>query len=188
PRRVVYQERGAATGRTALLALWDRRSHPEGVVVMPRVTRYVLLTCALALLGAPLGAQERAARPLGPPVAELEDAWSGPLQLVELRGGAVVVFDFKERRLSVADFRSQDVQDVSREGSGPTEFRMITGMWRMPGDSVQAIDMLQSRILVLDPDGTPRYTKPLSGAGDPMAMMNRPMTREIDARGRWYGE
>lgn len=101
---------------------------------MPRVTRYVLLTFALALLGAPLEAQERAARPLGAPVAELEDAWSGPLQLVELRGGAVVVFDFKERRLSVADFRSQDVQDVSREGSGPTEFRMITGMWRMPGD------------------------------------------------------
>jgi hypothetical protein len=159
---------------------------------MPRAFRYVLLSFALAMLapplGATLGAQERAARPLGAPVAELEEPWSGPLQLVELRGGAVVLFDFKERRLAVADFRTQEVRDVSREGSGPTEFRMVTGMWRMPGDSVQAMDMLQSRILVLDPSGTPRYTKPLSGAGDPIAMMNRPMTREVDARGRWYGE
>ena len=147
------------------------------------------LFAAIPVVAIPLAAQQpRAARPLPAHNAELEEPWSGPLQLVELRGGNIVVYDGKEKRLAVADFRTQDQREVSREGSGPTEFRTIIGMWRMPGDSVQVFDLLQQRMLILDPTGTARLTRPLPGAGDPMQMMNRPMTRALDARGRWYGE
>lgn len=146
----------------------------------------------LLLLGgtvASLAAQQpRAARALAAPNAELEEPWSGPLQLVELRNGNIVVHDSKEKRIAVADFRTQEQREVAREGGGPTEFRSVIGMWRMPGDSVQLLDLFQSRMLILDPTGTARRTLPLPGAGDPMAMMNRPMTRNLDAAGRWYGQ
>lgn len=152
-------------------------------------TRSLLAVALLGVVAAPLAAQQpRAARALAAPNAELEEPWSGPLQLVELRNGNIVVHDSKEKRIAVADFRTQEQRDVSREGGGPTEFRSVIGMWRTPGDSVQLLDLLQSRMLVLDPTGTARRTLPLPGAGDPMAMMNRPMTRNLDAAGRWYGQ
>jgi len=149
----------------------------------------VAVVAAFALLTPPVHAQQpRTARALPPPNAELEEPWSGPLQLVELRNGDLVVHDGREKRLVVASFRTQEQRESSREGSGPTEFRSVMGMWRMPGDSVQLMDFMQQRMLILDPTGRARHTRPLPGAGDAAAMMRRPLTREMDARGRWYGE
>lgn len=145
---------------------------------------------AFALLAAvPLSAQQpRAARPLPAPNAELEEPWSGPLQLIELRNGDVLVHDSREKRLVVTSFASQEQRIAAREGSGPTEYRSVIAMWRTPGDSVQLLDLMQQRILVLDPTGRARRTQPMAGAGDPMALMRMPMTRTVDAQGRWYGE
>jgi hypothetical protein len=149
--------------------------------------RYSLLIALF--VAAPLVAQQpRAARALPAHNAELEEPRSGPLQLVELRNGDLVVHDSREKRLVVTSFRTQEQRDAAREGSGPLEFRSVTGMWLMPGDSVQVMDLFQQRMLVLDPTGRARRTAALPGAGDPMAFMRRPMTREMDARGRWYGE
>lgn len=160
---------------------------------MPRqpITPLALVAAlaALALCVPALVAQQpRAARPLPPSNAEFEEPWSGPLQLVELRNGDLVVHDGREKRLVVASFRTQEQRDAAREGSGPTEFRSVLGLWRVPGDSVQVMDFMQQRMLILDPSGRARRTSPLPGAGDAAAMMRRPITREIDARGRWYGE
>jgi hypothetical protein len=149
----------------------------------------IAILSSVALSASLLAAQQpRAARPLPPPNAQLEEPWSGPLQLVELRNGDLLVHDGREKRLVVASFATQEQRDVSREGSGPTEFRSVFGMWRMPGDSVQVMDVMQQRILVLDPAGRAQRTSPLPGMGDPMAFARRPLTRELDARGRWYGE
>lgn len=144
----------------------------------------------LALLAAvPLSAQQpRAARPLPAPNAELEEPWSGPLQLVELKNGDIVVHDSREKRLVVTSFSTQEQRDAAREGSGPAEFRSVMAMWRAPGDSVQLLDLMQQRILVLDPTGRAVRTQPMAGAGDPMALMRTPFTRSVDAQGRWYGE
>lgn len=148
-----------------------------------------LILAALVCAAAPLAAQQpRAARALPAPNAEIEEPWSGPLQLVELRNGDIVVHDSREKRLAVASFATQEQRESSREGSGPTEFRSVIGMWRIPGDSVQILDLMQGRLLILGPDGRARRTAPLPSAGDPMAMMRAPMTRTLDAAGRWYGE
>jgi len=148
-----------------------------------------LILAALVCAAVPLAAQQpRAARALPAPNAEIEEPWSGPLQLVELRNGDIVVHDSREKRLAVASFATQEQRESSREGSGPTEFRSVIGMWRMPGDSVQILDLMQGRLLILSPDGRARRTAPLPTAGDPMAMMRAPMTRTLDAAGRWYGE
>ncbi len=153
------------------------------------IARGALAACALVLCTARLAAQQpRAARPLPPANAELEEPWSGPLQLVELRGGELLVHDGREKRLVVASFRTQELREASREGSGPTEFRSVMGMWRVPGDSVHVMDFMQQRMLVLDPAGRARRTDKFLGAGDAMALARRPVTRELDARGRWYGE
>jgi hypothetical protein len=145
---------------------------------------------AFTLLAAlPLSAQQpRASRPLPAPNAELEEPWSGPLQLIELRNGDVLVHDSREKRLVVTSFASQEQRIAAREGSGPVEYRSVVAMWRTPGDSVQLLDLMQQRILVLDPTGRARRTQPMAGAGDPMALMRTPMTRTVDAQGRWYGE
>lgn len=153
----------------------------------------LLTTSALVAMtlfaSASLAAQQpRAARALAAPNAEIDEPWSGPLQLVELRNGNIVVHDSKEKRLVVVDFRTQSQRNAAREGGGPTEFRSVIGMWRMPGDSVQLLDLFQGRLLILDPTGIARVTRPLPSAGDPMAMMSRPLTRSLDAAGRWYGE
>lgn len=144
----------------------------------------------VALLAAlPLGAQQpRAARPLPAPNAEIEDPWSGPLQLLELRNGDVLVHDSREKRLVVASFRTQEQREAAREGSGPAEYRSVVSMWRGVGDTVHVLDLMQQRILVLTPEGRALRTQPMAGAGDPMALMRQPMTRNVDAQGRWYGE
>jgi hypothetical protein len=153
------------------------------------MTRALRRSALLLLAAVPLAAQQpRAARALAAPNLEIAEPFSGPLQLVELKNGNLVVHDSKEKRLVVVDVASQEQRDAAREGSGPTEFRSVIGMWRMPGDSVQLLDLFQSRFLILDPTGIARRTQPLPGAGDPMAMMNRPMTRALDAEGRWYGQ
>lgn len=149
--------------------------------------RNVILLSLLA--AAPLSAQQpRAARPLPAPNAELEEPWSGPLQLVELKNGDILVHDSREKRLVVTSFATQEQRDAAREGSGPSEFRSVMAMWRGLGDSVQVLDLMQQRILVLGPTGRAVRTQPMAGAGDPMALMRTPFTRTVDAQGRWYGE
>ncbi|MBA3853572.1 MAG: hypothetical protein C0503_04100 [Gemmatimonas sp.] len=149
--------------------------------------RNVLIIALLAAV--PLSAQQpRAARPLPAPNAELEEPFSGPLQLVELKNGDIVVHDSREKRLVVTSFSTQEQREAARDGSGPLEYRSVMAMWRGVGDSVQLLDLMQQRILVLDPSGRARRTQPMAGAGDPMALMRTPFTRTVDAQGRWYGE
>lgn len=44
------------------------------------------------------------------------------------------------------------------EGDGPGEFRMLTGAWPWPGDSVAAFDMSRGSITLFGPSGTPART------------------------------
>jgi hypothetical protein len=156
---------------------------------MSRRLHHTTVGFALVVLAFPLSAQQpRAARPLPAPNAELEEPWSGPLQLIELKNGDILVHDSREKRLVVTSFSTQEQREAAREGSGPAEYRSVMAMWIAPGDSVQLLDLMQQRILVLDPAGRARRTQPMAGAGDPMALMRTPFTRTVDAQGRWYGE
>ncbi|HRN52307.1 MAG TPA: hypothetical protein PK788_02365 [Gemmatimonadaceae bacterium] len=100
----------------------------------------------------------------------------------------MLVHDSREKRLVVTSFASQEQREAAREGSGPAEYRSVIAMWRALGDTVHVLDLMQQRILVLDPSGRARRTQPMPGGGDPMALMRQPMTRSVDAQGRWYGE
>ena len=133
-------------------------------------------------------AQAPAARPLAAPNAEFAEPLSGPLRIVELRDGRVLVHDTKEKRLAIANLATGELTDVAREGSGPTEFRSAIALLRALGDSIWLYDIVQSRVLVLGPDAQPVRTQLFANAGDPMAMLSRPMIRDHDTAGRTYGE
>jgi hypothetical protein len=151
----------------------------------------LLISFAISLAGplaGPLAAQQRAGKPLGKPIAELEEPLTGPVLLVELRDGRVLLHDAGEKRLMVVDFATGEIADVAREGAGPKEFRSALALLRAPSDSVWLYDLLQSRVLVLGPDGVPHRVQLFSDASNPMAMLSRPMVREHDRAGNTYGE
>ncbi len=143
---------------------------------------------AAAVAWGALGAQDRVARPIAAPNAEFEEPLSGPLRIIELRDGRLLVHDTKEKRLMVVNFATNTLTDVSREGSGPTEFRSAMTLAPAPGDSVWLYDLVAQRVLVITPGGRPVRTELFANSGDPMAMMSRPMVRNHDASGRTYGE
>ena len=158
------------------------------VRVLGRARGLGVAAVLLAITGGTLGAQDRIARPLAAPNAEFEEPLSGPLRIIELRDGRLLVHDTKEKRLAVVNFATNTLTDVSREGSGPTEFRSAMTLARAPGDSVWLYDLVAQRVLVIGPDGRPVRTELFANSGDPMAMMSRPMVRDHDAAGRTYGE
>ncbi|MHB1297517.1 MAG: hypothetical protein ACYC0B_03215 [Gemmatimonadaceae bacterium] len=153
-----------------------------------------LARCLIALVASALAlpttssAQQRVARAIGKPLAEFEEPFTGPLRLVELRDGRLLVHDGGEKRLVIADFSSGDVADAARLGAGPLEFRSATALLRGPGDSIRLYDMVQSRALLLSPEGKPLRTEPFANATDMMAMLKRPVVREMDRAGTTYAE
>jgi hypothetical protein len=155
---------------------------------MRRSAGALLPVVVVGLFASTAGAQQRPAKALAAPIAEFAEPFSGPLQLLELRDGRVLVHDTKEKRLSLVDFTGAAMTDAAREGSGPTEFRSALAILRAPGDTAWLYDIVQMRILVLTPDGKPVRTQPMMKQGDPMAMMNMAVIRELDARGRAFGE
>ncbi|HVH38603.1 MAG TPA: hypothetical protein VM764_01135, partial [Gemmatimonadaceae bacterium] len=148
--------------------------------------------CALVLIALtvalPAAAQQRAARAIGKPLAEFDEPFTGPLHLVELRDGRLLVHDGGEKRLVIADFATGDVSDAARLGAGPLEFQTATALLRGPGDSIRLHDLVQSRVLLLSPEGKPLRTEPFAKANDMMAMLKRPLVRETDRVGTTYAE
>ena len=148
--------------------------------------------CALVLIALtvalPAAAQQRAARAIGKPLAEFDEPFTGPLRLVELRDGRLLVHDGGEKRLVIADFATGDVSDAARLGAGPLEFQTATALLRGPGDSIRLHDLVQSRVLLLSPEGKPLRTEPFAKANDMMAMLKRPLVRETDRVGTTYAE
>jgi hypothetical protein len=156
---------------------------------MQRAVRVAAALALVAAIGGPVvGAQVRPARALAAPTAEFEEPLTGPLRMIELRDGRVLIHDGGETRLAIADFASGEFTDVAREGSGPAEFRSAMALLRAVGDSIWLYDLILSRVLVLGPDGKPVRTQLFANASDPMAMLSRPIVREHDAAGRTFGE
>lgn len=131
-------------------------------------------------------AQDRAPRRLTDTPREFEVPFSSVSRLVELHDGAVLVHDNRERRLVVLDFETNGTRGVARVGAGPLEYRAVSALLRLPGDSILLWDGGNARTLLLAPDARAVRTTPLANIGSPGAMLGRAIAREADARGRWY--
>lgn len=172
---------------------------------------------SLVALGAtaalPLAAQQ-GPRALPAPDKEFDEPFSsvGVGQVRELRDGRVIVADPRDKVVSLVDFRSGSATTIGREGSGPQEFGMPMRVYAAPGDTTLLFDPLNSRYLLIGPDGKPINTfrtepdpaaprpqpaqggtPPAGGArrqggGGAIVMGGTMFGRATDARGRIYAE
>lgn len=90
----------------------------------------------------------------------------------ELPDGRVLVSDWIEERVSLLDFADASRRDVGRVGGGPGEFRLPNRLLPFRGDSTVLVDLGNTRLAVIGPDGaihrTIRITVP--GASNPSAV------------------
>lgn len=155
---------------------------------------------AAAIAPSPLVAQSAPARTFSRPAAEFTEPYSGLRSVRELADGRVIVTDNRDKLVQVVDFRTGRATTLGREGSGPNEYQMPSTALALPGDSTLIADPLNSRFLLLGPQGTlagtwapsggaapaPQPAGPgrmAFGGGGPMLLLG---TRAADAQGRVY--
>lgn len=147
---------------------------------------------ALAAWGAfPLMAGAQVRRTLARPDAEFSEPFTQVTGVRELRDGRVVAIDSRDKIVQVVDFKAGSGVKVGREGSGPGEYAFPTHILPLPGDSSGVYDMLNSRMLVVLPNGKtgPFITidQPATqGPGGGMVRIGSAAPRYTDARGRLY--
>ncbi len=70
----------------------------------------------------------------------------------ELSDGRLLVGDGRERRIVALDFASEAVKPVGRSGSGPGEYRFVTALRPLGGDTTLMTDAGARRILIFHRD------------------------------------
>lgn len=111
----------------------------------PRLVALLALTPALA------GAQ--GAKLLSKPEAEFAEPFTAVTGIRELKDGRVVVIDVRDKIVQIVDLKTGNATKVGREGSGPGEYALPMRLLALPGDSSAVFDPLNSRLLVVAPDG-----------------------------------
>jgi hypothetical protein len=113
--------------------------------------RPLLLATSLATAIAPAAAQT--AIVLDRPERVLSEPFSFVRGVRELSNGKLLVADWVENRVVLADFGADACADVITEGPGPQELRLPIGLVRHRADSTLLIDYGNNRVTVLDPAG-----------------------------------
>ena len=87
--------------------------------------------------------------PLPPPNASIDAEFTRIVGIRELADGRVLVADAGDRKLYVADFPTQRVSVIGREGGGPGEYRNVGQLFALAGDSTVLVDVQGGRWLLL---------------------------------------
>lgn len=90
---------------------------------------------------------------LSQPTATLNESFAFVRGARELASGQLIVADWVENRVVIADFSTNSVRRLMREGAGPQEVRLPSGMVRLRGDTTLLYDDGNNRSHVLGPDG-----------------------------------
>lgn len=86
---------------------------------------------------------------LPPPNAKLDAEFTRIVAVRELADRRVLVTDAGEQKLYVADFTTNSVTMVGREGRGPEEYRSAGQLHALAGDSTLLVDVAGGRWLLL---------------------------------------
>jgi hypothetical protein len=109
-----------------------------------------LLACAAA----PALAQNIPTRTLAKPDAEFSEPFTQIAGIRELKDGRVVTIDPRDKVIQVVDFRSGSATKLGREGAGPGEYGLPLRLLPLPNDTSGVVDMLNNRILLINPNAT----------------------------------
>jgi hypothetical protein len=118
------------------------------------------------------------------PDAVLPHEFSQIRGIRELRDGRVLVTDWIDEVLLVADWRTGAVRQVSRKGSGPQEYRLPASLLPLPGDSTLLVDQGNERLAVIAPD----LSIVRSFSSHRPGLTHTVVPRGVDSAGRFYFE
>lgn len=121
-------------------------------------------------------------RELGVPDKSSETLFTSVTGAIELPAGRLLVADGLERTIRVVDFERQVAVHVGREGAGPGEWRSPSRLFAFVGDSIVMDDYANSRLLVIDPHGTPGRSFRLQAS----LISARATLIGIDRRGQFF--
>ena len=124
-----------------------------------RIVRAIAL--GALFVSAPAFAQAVPLRDLPKPVKEIEDPFSLVSGAIEIKPGQVLAVDGTEAELALVDFAKGSKTAIGRQGSGPGEYRMPAGLFRLQGDTIWVLDAAQQRLVAFNPDMTPGTTIPV---------------------------
>jgi hypothetical protein len=118
--------------------------------------------------------------PLPPPTHELSEEFTRVSSIRELADGRVLILDIRERRLVVADFRTDRVRRIGRSGAGPGEYRQPVQLLAFGGDSTFVVDRPNARWLLLAGDS---IAETLTHSTIPQVALLYPPHRGVDNKG-----
>jgi len=154
--------------------------------------RLLPAAAALVLLAVPLAAQNVPTRTLSKPEVEFEEPFTQLAGVRELRDGRVIAIDPRDKIVQVIDLRAATATKLGRDGSGPGEYGLPIRLLPIPGDTSAVVDILNNRILLINPNATVGgfvESPPAEGGrGDGMMVMTSNMPTAVDSKGRFYAE
>jgi len=134
-------------------------------------------------------AQQQASVPirtLGQPVAEHPEGFTRIAAIRELSDGRVIVVDDREQRLELLDFRTGDSRSLARRGRGPLEFASLGPLLPTRADTSLLVDVANSRLLVLGPQGRPVRSVSIGSAVTQVITGGLAAPSAVDSLGRLY--
>jgi hypothetical protein len=160
---------------------------------MPKLKRLTLAT-ALVAAATPALAQNVPTRTLSKPDAEFSEPFTQVAGVHELKDGRLIVIDPRDKIVQVVDMARGTATKLGREGSGPGEYGIPMRLMALPGDTTAISDMLNNRLLLINPNATVggfvdlNVPPPSGGRGDGrgMVMIGSNMPTMSDAKGRMY--
>jgi len=141
-----------------------------------------MLHVALALVT--LAQSAPAERRLTTPVATHPHEFSQIRGARQLADGRVLVTDWIEEVVGVADFSRGTFTPLGRKGTGPREYRLPTALIPLPGDSTLLVDEGNARLAVISPGL--QITRSFSN--NQQGMRHGVTPRAVDSRERFYFE
>lgn len=136
------------------------------------------------VMGSALAQDPKPVVPLGRPDAVLPREFSQIRGVRELRDGRVLVTDWVDEVLLVADFRRGTARQIGRKGSGPQEYRLPASLLPLPGDSTLLVDQGNERLAVIGPD----LSIVRSFSSHRPGLTHTVIPRGVDGVGRFYFE
>ena len=158
------------------------------------MTNRLILAAGFLALATPAFAQNVPTRTLSKPDAEYSEPFTMIAGVRELRDGRVIAIDPRDKTIQVVDLKAGTATKLGREGSGPGEYGIPTRLLALPNDTSAVADMLNNRMLLINPNATVggfvdlNVPPPSGGRGDGrgMMMIGNSMPTASDAKGRMY--
>ena len=120
---------------------------------MHELNRLALVT-ALVASATPALAQNVPTRALSKPDAEYSEPFTQVTGVRELKDGRLIVIDPRDKTVQVVDMARGTATKLGREGSGPGEYGIPMRLMALPGDTTAISDMLNNRLLLINPNAT----------------------------------